>query len=465
MSAAFTDFYVRTTGNNLNAGSTNTDAAAHTYASGTWVQATRVFTPTSGNPQSDGVAVGDFCSVYPDATSPDAVYISRVTAVSTIAITLSSTALSGTAPANGATNTTLKHGGAWATAKFAISFPAAAMTDSAGDQVRVNFSAETHATATAMTRSTAGPITFSGAGVGSTVISGGTSGASYTLLAISNNVVVFENMTMQNNGSTGSADGVTANSRIILYNVRITGMCGFGLNATVMGGDLLEIDGNNANNTAAKGGLAIAGACTFDRLSVHDNAGSNNVGIVVSASNTSVNISRLLCASNGKYGIQITGNMILAILGGDVFNNGSFGLFINGAVPSIILENVNFVSNTTNALNADAGTPNFQCREVNCGFFSNGTDTNAKYDQFAEVTGRITYASSPYVSAGTGSSPRTGNFAAAASIGAKNGGSGPLLQNSGNFSTTTTSQPDVGAFQTSGGGATLNRGILQGGIL
>lgn len=66
----YTEFCCRSGGSNLNAGTRKGDstvpgtAADFTYASGSWVSGTGVFTPASGNPQSDGVAVGDFVSIY-----------------------------------------------------------------------------------------------------------------------------------------------------------------------------------------------------------------------------------------------------------------------------------------------------------------------------------------------------------------------------------------------------------------
>lgn len=93
--SSFTEFCCRSGGSNLNAGTRtgNTTvpgtSANFTYASGSWVSGTGVFTVASGNPQSDGVAVGDFVSVYDqnnslrcvgitnsDASTPDSAALS-----------------------------------------------------------------------------------------------------------------------------------------------------------------------------------------------------------------------------------------------------------------------------------------------------------------------------------------------------------------------------------------------------
>src|SRR5439155_4988747 len=108
----------RSGGSNLNAGTRtgNTTvpgtSANLTYASGTWVQSTGVFTVASGNPVNDGVAAGDFASVYPDAATVTP-FVGRVTTRDATTITVSLTAKMGTAPVDGTTNTTLKIGGAW----------------------------------------------------------------------------------------------------------------------------------------------------------------------------------------------------------------------------------------------------------------------------------------------------------------------------------------------------------------
>lgn len=111
---SITEFYMQSTGSNLNAGSTNSDAASLTYASGNWVQSTGVFTVASGNPQSDGVQVGQWASVYANG-STNTGFVGQVTAVDSTTITVSLTTTIGTTvPTDGTGNRTLKIGGAWA---------------------------------------------------------------------------------------------------------------------------------------------------------------------------------------------------------------------------------------------------------------------------------------------------------------------------------------------------------------
>lgn len=110
---AFTEFYMQDTGSNLNAGSTNGNTSVSTFASGNWVQATRVFTLAGAD--LSGVSVGNWASVYPNGntTTP---FIGQITAVDDGAdtITISATVSFGTAPTDGTGTRTLKVGGAWA---------------------------------------------------------------------------------------------------------------------------------------------------------------------------------------------------------------------------------------------------------------------------------------------------------------------------------------------------------------
>lgn len=112
---AFTEFYISTLGSNLNGGSDNGTNAKFTCVNGNWNTASQNFTPKDGQNPAGNVSVGDFASVYPDGSAVG-VYIARITAVANIAngnISLSSGNSAGASPTNGATNRTIKVGGAW----------------------------------------------------------------------------------------------------------------------------------------------------------------------------------------------------------------------------------------------------------------------------------------------------------------------------------------------------------------
>jgi hypothetical protein len=136
---AYTDFYMQTTGNDLNAGSTSADVAVYSSSSGNW-DGTSVFTPTDGSTPAGPVSVGMWANIY---NSGDGAvrYLAQVTAVAAGvngAITFSTTAKYGTAPTSNSGSRNLKVGGAWATSQ-ALSVRLTAVTAPAS--TRINFRA------------------------------------------------------------------------------------------------------------------------------------------------------------------------------------------------------------------------------------------------------------------------------------------------------------------------------------
>lgn len=145
--AAYNEFYMQTTGSDLNAGSTNADTASLTYASGNYVNATGVFTVASGNPSTDGVAVGDWVSVYAngDTATP---FVAKVTARDATTITVSATDRFGTNPTDGTGNRSLKVGGAWASLALCATGRLFAVTTVNTIPIRINIKAGTYANTT-----------------------------------------------------------------------------------------------------------------------------------------------------------------------------------------------------------------------------------------------------------------------------------------------------------------------------
>jgi hypothetical protein len=145
---AWNDFYMQTTGSDLNAGSTNSDAAVYTSTGGNW-DGTSVFTPTDGSTPSSSVNVNDWCSIYPtgNTTTP---YIAQVTAVGAGVngtITLSTTNKMGSAPASNSGSRNAKTGGAWADLGMLAS-GVALNTGTVAVSTRINIKAGTYANTT-----------------------------------------------------------------------------------------------------------------------------------------------------------------------------------------------------------------------------------------------------------------------------------------------------------------------------
>jgi hypothetical protein len=140
---AVTAFYVdkdNVNASNLNSGSTT--GAPVTYAAGTFVRATGVYTVASGDPSSN-IAVGDFVSIYTTAGATQPGLVARVTAVNATTVTVSLTFIAGatTNVSEAAGAATLKKGGPWAGMSGAVAFPFGFVTSTlrnvAGDPMRV----------------------------------------------------------------------------------------------------------------------------------------------------------------------------------------------------------------------------------------------------------------------------------------------------------------------------------------
>lgn len=476
---AFTEFYVQPTGSNLNAGSTTANAAAFTYtskvvASG-WNAATGVFTVASGDPAADGVAVGDFASIYVTAGATVATFVARVTARDATTITVSLTAVSGTPPATDGTGaTTCKIGGAWAGPSAAVAFPfnfvATAMTNASGDTPRVNIkSGTTYSITAAMTHTLAGPVRFQGytssvGDGGRAIIDGGTAGASYVLLTVSGANIDVVDITAQNNGATGAAAGIAVSggesvfSRVVVNSVR-----GYGFNISA-GGLFSECEAYSCNqsNTASVSGFNASTTCVLMRCISHDNSGSNSSGFTTSGGGAIV-LDGCIADTNGAAGFNLGSTFINVFRGCEAYNNTSDGAILSaGSAALYAIENCNFVKNGGWGINGSgAGVRNGIVR--NCGFGS-GTQANASGTttglKSINESGTVIYAAdvTPW------SAPTTGDFRIALAA-AKGTGRGTFTQTQASY-TGTVGYPDIGAAQHvdagGGGGGALVRHIGMG---
>lgn len=454
-SVPFTEFYCQPTGSNLNAGSTTADAAAKTYLSGTWVQGTGIFTVASGNPVTDGINVGDFASVYIDGATVG-VFVGRVTDRDATTITVSLTAKSGTAPADGTSNRTLKVGGAWkgpnAAEQFPFNFAAGTMTNVAGDVVRVNLKNGTaYSITAAIGHNAAGPVMFRGYTTspgdgGRCTIQGPAAGAAFALVTLSSAQTVLEDAFLQFNGDTGSQPGLTVGTSTIARRVVVAGMTGRGITmgAVSSRGCAIECEAYacNTSNTAGLGGIACTGIGQYlIRCISHDNVGNNANGFEVSGLSTLVGC---IADTNGGNGFQITSTSGATILGCDAYNNTGSGINLANATAALFyIENCNLVKNGAYGING-SGAGARSGYVANCGFGS-GTQVNVSGDTTGlsalNVTGSITYPAdqTPWVD------PANGDFRVSLSQ-AKGAGRGSFLQTAPAYAGTV-GYPDVGAAQ------------------
>lgn len=476
---AFTNFCCRSGGSNLNAGTLTGNTtepgtgASFTYASGTWVAGTGVFTVASGDPSGDGVAVGDFASVYADGSTVTG-FVGRITARDTTTITVSLTAKSGTAPADGTNTRTLKVGGAWlgpnAASGFPLNFAATTMTNSAGDITRVNFKNDaTYSITAAMTHDLDGPVVLSGytssyGDGGRASVDGGTSGASYVLLTMGtsfgNNWGVFEDFILANNGATGSANAFESRTghlrihRVVCHDVRGSGFSGF-QNVYL---SECEAYACNQSNTSSKGGFeGIYNGARLDRCIAHDNAGSNTAGFI---SNGNTLFTHCIADTNGNVGFSCpSSNSRFEHC--DAYNNTSHGIDVS-ASTFISITNCNLVKNGGWGINRTSGV---QFGHVmNCGFGS-GTqaNTSGNIDSLQSVveTGTVNYAAdvTPWVD------PANGDFRINLAT-AINAGRGSFTQTAASYAGAI-GYPDIGAVQhleSAGGGSLLRHPGMNGGL-
>jgi hypothetical protein len=451
-------------GDNLNAG-TGTGAAALALSGGDW-DGTSTYTKAGA---IAGVAVGDEGSVFADGAAAPTGYTARVTAVTANTVVLSTTARSGTAPASGTGNRSLRINGAWrgpsGSSAFPFGFVAAADTNAAGNPVRVNLRNNAAYSITAsLSHTLTGPVRFQGyadnpGDLGRAVIDGGTSGTSFVLLSTTANFVEIADLELRNNGATGSASGLSATgaynraSRIVVHAVR-----GHGFNFTSSSViEESEAYACNQSNTAGLAGFNLSGVATTIgiRLFSHDHGGTtrgyqlNNGGIVLMGS---------VADSNGGYGfaVGVSSNSPFVIVGCDSYNNGSDGINVDiggagGANHYGIIENCNLVKN--GGYGISVGDARYG-RISNCGFGA-GTQANASGQVFGaagmEVAGGVTYAAgvTPW------QDPANGDFRVALAA-AKNAGRGSFLQTQAGHAGTA-GYPDIGSaqHQDAGGGASV----------
>lgn len=458
---AVTEFYVQTTGSNLNAGSTTSNTAAFTYTSAVlaagWNQATGVFTVASGNPSGDGVTTGMFASVYVTAGATNATFVGRITAVSTTTITVSLSAVSGTPPATDALGaTTIKVGGAWkgpnGTTGFPFNFAATAMNDGTNLTPRINFkNGVTYAVTAAMTNTVNGPVVFRGytttvADGGKAIFDGGTSGAAYTLLAVSATNTSYTDLIFAHNGATGNSIVVSNTGGENVYRGCVFhDSTGDGFNAS---GTAIVIEceayANNTANAASRGGFSMsASASVMVRCNSHDNAGSNSRGFYLTAS---VFPSFCIADTNGSHGFEYNGVILAVFRSCDAYNNTGAGISLTGASAlAVDIENCNLIKNGTYGIDS-SGSALRNGFVANNGYGS-GTMANTSGQtnglQAIVETGAVTYATDaiPWQDA------PNGNFSIALAA-AKAAGRGTFTETQASYSGTA-GFPAIGAAQPS----------------
>lgn len=450
---AYTEFACNaSTGSNVNAGDLTANGIVQS-TNGAWSTVTNIFTATALTPFS-GVSVGDFAALMADGGTV-AVYIARVTAIGGggLTLTLSSTAKSGTAPITSATAITCTTGGAWKGPNAAVNFPynfiQSTMINAAGNPYRVNMkNGTTYAVTASIAHSNNGLGNFEGYTTtfgdgGIAVIDGGTTGASYTLLNITGNNLVFRNIIAGNNGSTGTTGGWLTGQENLHINCVVHDVKGPGFNITTSNGEFVSCEAYNCNtsNTVAKAGFLVTAGSTLIRCISHDNSGTNAHGFMCT-STASCTFDHCVSDTNGANGFTIQTATSGILTECDTYNNTGDGINItSGTPPAVIyIENCNLVKNGgwgINPTTADIVNIN------NCGFgtgtAANTSGTVSTSNAATQVFNSINYPANtlPWVDA------PNGNFTINLTQ-AENTGAGNFTQTASGYSGTV-GHPDIGA--------------------
>ena len=479
---SFTEFCCRSGGSNLNAGtrtgnSTEPGTGADlTYASGNWVASTGVFTPASGDPVADGVAVGDFASVYADGATVTG-FVGRVTARTTTTITVSLTAKAGTAPTDGTGTRTLKIGGAWQGPNGSSGFPFtldfANATNSSSHLPRINFKNDadysiTANIANATTYTVLQGYTTSYGDGGKAVLKSPNNATSFTLLTINQDGTSIVDSIFKENGNAGALHGLQLGGppnrvkvfRCVAHSIRGNG---FHVSWPFDGRPLLvecEAYDCNGSNTSNFGGFyADNSTMTCIRCISHDNTQHGFSHLSGQA--------RLLilinCISDTNTGVGIFGftDNAHVIINCDLYNNTSHGISLGSLGATSYIENCNFIKNGGWGINRANNFPAI----IRNNAFGSGTQANTSGKISSTVslieTGTIDYPSDaiPYVDA------PNGDFSITLAE-AKNAGRGAYTQTQSGYAGTV-GYPDIGAAQsqcTGGGGGGVRMVNIRGGV-
>lgn len=459
---AYTEFYVQPTGSNLNAGSTADNAAPYTYAAGTFVRSTGVFTVASGNPLTDGVTAEMFASIYTTAGATVATCVGLITARDATTITISLTALAGatSAVSEGAGEATCKVGGAWAGPSGTVGFPFGFLTSALNDGTnlwpRVNIKGGTSydVTSTITNASTKvvwqGYTTTVGDG-GKALISGGTTGAVYTLFLASGDNNTYIDLEFYGNGETGTATNThgvsTTGARTHWRRCVSHGMRGAGFHNSTVQTYYAECEAydSNKSNVGALGGfyMGASGSAALRCYAHHNGSGANGHGFGI---DTSVFLSHCISHSNTGNGFNAAGDNFSMLLNCDSYNNTKNGFWssVGSTQYVLVIENCNFVKN---------GEYGISCYNAgrfgvirNCGFGA-GTQANTSGEISPAdlapivIADNVTYADdvTPWTD------PANGDFRINLAA-AKNAGRGAFTQtDTGESARNTVGYPDIGA--------------------
>ena len=362
---SYTEFYIQPTGNNLNAGSSNSDAAANSYTGLDW-NGTTTLTRASGSFVTDGVTAGQWVSIYADG-GVSWVYSAQITAVDALTLTVSTTRKAGTAPGSGTANRSAKVAGAWADWNvFGAMGTSTDLRDTTtGNNPRVNVLAGSTYSVTTAQAAVAAATNTTMLIEGYAVTPGdnaaratvqGPSGTAIVMFTFGSNVAL-RNIRFDRNGTTGAANGViltSNNSASFAVNCSATNMRGAGFAST---SELCyfvncHVDACNLNGTSDVGGFNVLSRasliyCTATNCrwagfhvsnasleyctasdTIAGTTGSTGWGVVFQAVTTPQSIIHCTLVNNARAGVRGAAQRVVAIHHSLFVSNGAGGIGI-----------------------------------------------------------------------------------------------------------------------------------------
>lgn len=314
---------------------------------------------------------------------------------------------------------------------------------------RVNFKAGTYNRTTALTFATAGPYAIQGYTTtpgdgGRFVVDGGTSGASYTPLAITGAAITLADFEFKNNGASGSANWLTWGSQRGLLARGVVRDCrGNGVLVSNGPTTLVEVEpyGCNQSNAAFGCGIRLDASATLIRCNPHDNVGTNSSGFAIGTNTLSYTFIDCISEANGQFGINNGNATALVIVGGVYRGNGSSGIKDQNAASVSYRENVIVESNGGFGIDNTSTTANSWQRNL---AYRSNTSGNVQTPGQVDESGAVTLTADPFVDSANGDFRL--NTTAGGGAACRGAGRGAFTQTQAGYGGTV-SVPDIGAAQ------------------
>jgi len=463
---SFTEFCCRLGGSNLNAGTRTGNStvpgtsADFTYASGTWVAGTGVFTVASGDPAADGVAVGDFASVYADGASVTTL-VGRVTARDATTITVSTTVKAGTTT-DGTSNRTLRIGGAWQGPNASVTFPfnlstLGSLTNASGDTTRINLkNDQTYAMTALITDANTGSRQIEGYGAAygdhQKATIAWASGSFNHSLSISGAGATYKDIIIDTTGKSAVGENWNASAtcnliRCVSKNPLRGGFSGFSL--------AIECEAYGGAGGVNLNAFRVTGGAVCIRCIAHDNTANGGFALV----GAGAFCIDCIADSNTGIGFELQ-NTNHALVRCDSYNNTSDGIRISNASNGVFwIDSCNLTKNGGWGVNGSGAGGRTGCMAQSgfgAGTEANASGTTTGLKGIFEV-GSVTYSAdaTPYTDAANG------DFRIALAA-AKGAGRGSFTQTAASYAGTV-GYPDIGAAQAvaSGGSSRPSSPFLQ----